>query len=105
MWGIKKKEKASILCLIIASRTTNNTYMMRPKAAPVAGSGAAATIKKQRTKAKKPSGLWAFGREAAARSAEQGAYGVWTFPSGAEFVEALLAHANNATHSRKKARS
>ena len=62
---------------------------MRPKAAPVAGSGAAATIKKQRTTAKKPSGLWAFGK--------QGAYGVWTFPSGAEFVEALLAHANNAT--------
>ena len=59
-------------------------------------SGAAATIKKQRTTAKKPSGLWAFGK--------QGAYGVWTFPSGAEFVEALLAHANNAHIAAKRGR-
>ena len=60
-------------------------------------SGAAATIKKQRTTAKKPtSGLWAFGK--------QGAYGVWTFPSGAEFVEALLAHANNANIAAKRGR-
>ena len=40
------------------------------------------TIKKQRT-AKKPRGLWAFGR--------QGAYGVWTFPSSAEFAAAFIA--------------
>ena len=40
------------------------------------------TIKKQRA-AKKPRGLWAFGR--------QGAYGVWTFPSAAEFVAAIIA--------------
>jgi hypothetical protein len=51
-------------------------------------------IKKQRSgAAKKPRGLWAFGR--------QGAYGVWTFPSGAEFVEAFIAHANNATPAAK----
>ena len=42
-------------------------------------------IKKQRGQgaAKKPRGLWAFGR--------QGAYGVWTFPSSAEAAAAFIA--------------
>ena len=58
--------------MMTPTNNTNNANAVKP------------AIKKQRSgEAKKPHGLWAFGR--------QGAYGVWTFPASAEAAAAFIA--------------
>ena len=79
MFKIKRGKGLLCHCLAHHIIATNNTKMTPTN--PRSGAVKPA-IKKQR-EAKKPRGLWAFGK--------QGAYGVWTFPASAEAALAFIA--------------